>query len=145
MSAIEDASKVLDAYISALRAQDWEKLKNCFHCDEALSYIGTDAGEMWVGWEDAEPYLKSQVQSFERVVINREERQVREVAGLEAVLFVEKDEMMITMGGTRHDIKVRLTGIVEKRNGRWAIGHLHRSIPSHKPAVVYKEYPAIRF
>lgn len=145
MDAKEEARKVLDNYFSALRAQDWEKLKGCFPDDDTLVYFGTDEGESWVGWEEVGPFLQSQMESFERVMVNRTPLSFRELAGREAVVFCELDEMIITSGGKRHDASVRFSGTLEKIGSQWVITHLHRSIPAPKPVVAYEKIRSVRY
>jgi len=145
MGELEEARIVLDTYFSALGSQNWEKLQACFAHDESLTYIGTDDVEIWLGWKKAEPFLRSQIESFERVVATRSPLVFRETIDKDAVLFAEEAEMTITSYGKPHYAKIRLSGVIEKRTDGWAITQFHRSVAPPKPVVIYPEHHMVRY
>jgi len=145
MDTLDAARQMLDRYFTAMMDGDWEQLASCFSHDDTLVYLGTDETEIWQGWREAEPFLRSQIENFERVAVDRTPLHSRLTPAGDAVLFAERARMVILSRGKEHQVQVRLSGALERREGRWVITQFHRSVSPTRPVVAYTEQHLVRF
>jgi ketosteroid isomerase-like protein len=145
MEPLDAARSALDRYFKAMENRDWDMLRSCFIHDDTLIYVGTDETEIWQGWQEAEPFLRSQIENFERVMVERSPVQERLTSSGDTMLFVERARMKILSKGREHEVQVRLSGALEKRDDRWVISQFHRSVTPTRPVVAYTDQHLVRF
>ncbi len=100
--------------------------------------FGTDAAERWIGYEPAENALKRQFESVEESQGTTRERVIVVHRSGEVAWWSElRDWKGKAQGESVSEEGVRLTGVLEKRNGHWVIVQVHASVPVSGQLVKY--------
>lgn len=141
---IDEARKVVDKYFKAKEEGNFELMKECFWQDGDLLYIGSDKGEVWKGWDTISKYLKAQTITFESFKAKRKKIFEKEIEKDKAYLFVEENEITITLKGKEKTDFFIMSLILEKKNDEFKITFLHRSLPSKEPSFPYS-FGTVRF
>lgn len=134
---LEEARKLVEKYFQAKEMGNFEVMKECFWQDKDLLYVGSDRGEVWKGWDMISKYLKAQIISFESFTAKRKKIMEKELLKDRIYLFVEEDEVTITLREkTKTDFFI-ISIIIEKIGDEFKITFLHRSLPSKEPSFPY--------
>lgn len=141
---IEEANKIVDDYFRAKENGDFDLMKECFWQNENLFYIGSDKGEIWNGWDMISNYLKAQIISFESFKAKRKKLFEKELEKDKIFLFVEENEVTISLKGKSKTDSFIISILVEKIEGNFKITFLHRSLPSKEPSFPYS-FGTVRF
>jgi ketosteroid isomerase-like protein len=129
---------VLDEWIQCFETKDMELGSKIIAHDDDLVVFGTDAAEHFIGWEPFKESLQKQFDAAENVDASIREELVKvhksgEVAWISCLL-----DMEVTSLGESFSLEgMRLTGVMEKRNGNWVIVQIHASVPVAGQAVKY--------
>jgi len=129
---------VLEEWIQCFETEDMELASKIIAPDDDLVVFGTDAAEHFIGWELFKESLQKQFDAAENVDASIIEELVKvhksgEVAWISCLL-----DMEVTSLGESFSLEgMRLTGVMEKRNGNWVIVQLHASVPVAGQAVKY--------
>ncbi len=134
---IDEARKVVDKYFKAKEEGNFELMKECFWQDDDLLYIGSDRDEVWRGWDTISKYLKAQTITFESFKAKRKKIFEKEIEKDKVYLFVEENEVTITLKGKEKTDFFIISLILEKKNDEFKITFLHRSLPSKEPSFPY--------
>jgi len=129
---------MLDEWIQCVKTEDMELALKIIAPDDDLVVFGTDAAEHFIGWEPFKESLQKQFDAAENVDASIREEVVKvhksgEVAWISCLL-----DMEVTSLGESFSLEgMRLTGVMEKRNGNWVIVQLYASVPVAGQAVKY--------
>lgn len=136
--------QVIEAVVKANEDQDYEGMSRLMaHDDDIVNY--TIAGRKYVGWSELERDLKGEFEAVERLEIPIRELKVwvHEDKGY-ARFSMEIDYIRYVGSGekqVRHELALRETGVLEKRNGEWILVSWHESernmalsIPVQRPS-----------
>jgi len=129
---------MLDEWIQCIETEDMELASKIFASDDDLVAFGTDAAEHFIGWEPFKESLQKQFDAAENVDASTREEVVKvhksgEVAWISFLL-----DMEVTSLGESFSLEgMRLTGVMEKRNGNWVVVQVHASVPVAGQAVKY--------
>lgn len=129
---------VLDQFVQLVDTEDLELFSRIIAHDPDMVNFGTDAAERWVGYEPAEAALKRQFESVEESQGTTRERVIVVHRSGEVAWWSElRDWKGKAQGESFSQEGVRLTGVLEKRNGNWIIVQVHASVPAAGQLVKY--------
>jgi len=125
-----ETNALLDKYIQAFQARNLALASEVYAHDNDLIVYGSSPSDRRLGWRQTEEYLRKYFASVERIEIALKERNIKfhesgDVAWFAQVLIWKETEQgkTFTMDG------LRITGVLEKRDGGWVIVQLHASGP----------------
>lgn len=135
LSAVE---ALLDRFRQAFAAKDMALLAELFAHDEDMVNIGTDADEVWIGWEPWEKSFTKQFTAYDKIMIAFNNVSIKlhssgKIAWFSA--FMEVD--IVSHEQPFHYDGMRVTGVAEKRDGGWVFVQRHVSLPYPEQAVQY--------
>lgn len=98
--------------------------------DEDMVNYGSDATEIFKGWEDFKSAVEQMLPAIENNKINVKDQIIKIHPSGEVAWFSEIWDWDLIFGGQSAQIpNQRLTGVLEKRNGSWVIVQFHNSVP----------------
>jgi ketosteroid isomerase-like protein len=122
----------------ALGSNDLELVSKFLAQDDDLVFIGTDEAEYWTGWQSVKEAfiaLYATVDSWE-IIVDKQTIKVHKSA--EVAWFSERfTQNVVVQGETITHDGLRLTGVLEKRNGNWILVQFHCSQPVSGQLVEY--------
>jgi ketosteroid isomerase-like protein len=121
-----DAYQTVTAYFDALVAGDVDRLVEMMSCAESYVKIGTDADEVVEGGNNALEYYRHLAVCAEDfcIVFDRLDVQERD----SVAWFYTRQRWRLKWCGVREELAMRLTGVLEKENGRWRFVQIHASV-----------------
>lgn len=135
---LEAVEAVIDRFGYMWEDEDMDTFDEIIAQDPNMIIIGTDTAEYLVGYENFRQTRQEQFDSFDNVEFSINNRDVRlsqdgTVAWFSEVfdLFIMAEENPV------HLQDLRLSGVLEKRDGDWKIVHLHTSVPIAGQAAAY--------
>jgi len=137
-AAAVEARATVDQFPVALETEDVELFSRIMAHDPDMVCFGTDASERWVGYEAVKAALEQQFEAFESVHVTVNDQVVRVGPSGDAAWFSEVSDWSVMTGGQTVELKgTRLTGALEKRDGKWVIVQFHTSVPVMGQAAEY--------
>jgi len=129
---------VLSNFIEAWETKNMPTISQIWSHDEDMINFGTDAAERWVGWEAMKEKYSQMFDSFEKIdfVISNQSVKISQ-SGVTAWYSENMDGSFIINGEEISVKDLRVTGVLEKRDGNWVIVQRHVSIPESGQAVEY--------
>jgi ketosteroid isomerase-like protein len=124
----------VEAYLSdfwkAFENKDLQKLSEMIGHDPDLVFFGTDENERWAGWEVVREALTRQFGAFIRIQVKTHNNVVQvSPTGNTAWFSLQRYISIVTSKGSEEGMKTRVTGVLEKRDGRWQLVQYHSSYP----------------
>ncbi len=122
---------VIDQYTKVLETEDLEMLSKITAHDADMVNFGTDASERIVGWEALKELMQKQFESTETTNLSVKDQVIKvndsgKVAWFSEILdwdIISQDQEMKLEG-------LRVTGVLEKRDGGWVFVQVHYSVPA---------------
>jgi uncharacterized protein (TIGR02246 family) len=137
-TAVTQVRAVMDQLAKAWQAKDMAAVTRIVAHDPDMIWIGTDAAERWVGWEQLKASSERQFAALEKVKVTAHDRVVTVSQGGDAAWVFELWDMDVVSGGQPAKIKdLRSTFVLEKRQGHWLLVQGHISIGVAGQAVKY--------
>jgi ketosteroid isomerase-like protein len=131
-------NSVLDQWIQVIDTENLELFSKLMAHDPDMVSFGTDAAERWVGYESLENSMKKQFESTEESKGTSRERVITVHKSGEVAWWSELWDWKGKAQGQPFALEgMRLTGVLEKRNGNWVIVHVHASVPVSGQAIKY--------
>jgi len=131
-------NSVLDQWIQVIDTENLELFSKLMAHDPDMVSFGTDAAERWVGYESLENSMKKQFESTEENKGTSRERVITVHKSGEVAWWSELWDWKGKAQGQPFVLEgMRLTGVLEKRNGNWVIVHVHASVPVSGQAIKY--------
>jgi uncharacterized protein (TIGR02246 family) len=129
---------VIDQFWQSFETQDISLVSEVMAHDPDMVVIGTDASERWVGYEAFETAMEEQFAAMESLQTSLHHETFRihhfgEVAWYSGVA----DFKGISLGEDFEFADLRVTAVLEKRDGRWVIVQYHGSMPVVGQLVEY--------
>lgn len=122
-----DAYHTVKNYFDALVARDAERLIEMMSSADYYVKIGTDMGELVKGGEAAiVDYYQAHVASTEDFTIELHHFDVQERDSV--AWFYSTQLWQLKWQGEFEEFMMRMTGVLEKENGRWKFVQIHGSI-----------------
>jgi ketosteroid isomerase-like protein len=137
--------ETLKRYYIALSERDIELFSDVMAHDEEMVNFGTDRDERWVGWNELEQIHRRQFEAITSYEITRHDSTVKLNASADTAWFSEILKAQVEAMDERYELSLRVSGVLEKRDGKWVIVHFHRSLPKEGFAVKYMETHGVRF
>jgi uncharacterized protein (TIGR02246 family) len=137
-TAVAQVKAVMDQFGKAWQAKDMAALTQITAHDADMIWIGTDAAERWVGWEQLKSSLERQFAALEKLKLVPHDRVIKVSNGGDAAWVFVLWDMDVVSGGQTAKIKdMRSTFVLEKRQGHWLLVQGHFSIGVTGQAVKY--------
>ena len=125
-----NVQSVLDQWLQANRDQDVESYMKIFAPDEDILNLGL-GGDRWVGWKALKERTIEAYEAFDSLDFSVRDRVIQvHTSGQVAWFFLVLDLSFTAQGESINVENVRLTGVLEKREGRWVVVQSHASVPS---------------
>ena len=118
---------VLENYIASVEKEDMELYAKAMVHDAGMVNYGT-AGAPIVGWDALKKVIEDQNAALSQTIISASDVSVRVSATGDWAWATSLWKFNTVMGGNTLALPVRCTWILEKRDGRWAIVHFHKSV-----------------
>lgn len=128
----------LDKFVQAFEAKDSTLVPQIFAHDPDLVGYGTDAAEHWVGYDALSKNIDQEIAAFDNGKIAVSNQTIKVHPSGTVAWFSETTDWDLTTGGKpMHMAGIRLTGVLEKRDGNWQIVQFHGSVPVNGQAAKY--------
>jgi len=129
---------LIDDFVTGWETEDSELFSKIFAHDDDMIMFGTDAAEHFVGWEPMKESIQKQFDAAENIQVTIRELSIKvhksgEVAWVSFLMDLKGESM-----GEPFSVEgMRITEVMEKRNGNWLIVQVHASVPVAGQAVKY--------
>jgi len=129
---------VLDKMEQAMTSKDMESFASIFAHDADMVNFGTDATERWVGWDALKSSVEQQFAAFDNMQMTVRDQVIKVGAGGNVAWFSQLMDWNLETGGEKMSLKdLRLTGVLEKRAGKWLFVQIHFSVGIAGQAAEY--------
>ncbi len=129
---------VVDQYAQALQTEDMGAIDRMMSHDADMVTFGTDANERWVGWDSLRSAIQQQFAAFDSTRVNVYDQMIKVHPSGEVAWFSERLDVFTKASGQPVNLHgVRMTGVLENRNGNWVFVQFHVSMPVSGQAAQY--------
>ncbi|MBT8395442.1 MAG: nuclear transport factor 2 family protein [Gemmatimonadetes bacterium] len=129
---------VVDQFGEMWETEDVGLAAQIFSQGPDLLVYGTDAAEVWVGYDLFAASLEEQFASYEDTEVTTRDQVVTVHSSGEIAWMREIADWHVTVGGERMEVNdMRVTGVLEKRDGAWLFVQMHVSVPVSGQIVAY--------
>ncbi len=136
--AERDVKDVVDRFGLMWEDEDLAAFDEIIAQDPDMVIIGTDTAEYIVGSDAFRDLRKEQYEAFDNVDFHVTDQRIGVAEDENAAWFTERfDLYAVTEGESVLLTDLRLSGVLEKRDGRWKIVQLHTSVPVAGQAAAY--------
>ncbi len=130
VKAAEEVNALLDQYETVLETNNMELLSSITAHDADMVNFGTSADERVVGWEALSQLMQAQFDATESSEVTVKDRVIKVHEEGKVAWYSEINDWVVTMNGEEMTLNgFRVTGVLEKRDGKWLIVQLHFSVP----------------
>ena len=127
----EKVKLVVDDFKIFWETKDMSLLSKIMANDTDMVNYGTDASEIFVGFKAFKDAITPMLSSVDGIKIDVKNQTINVDADGNTAWFSEVWDWDISLGGqTMQQHNLRLTGVLEKRDGNWVIVQFHNSVPS---------------
>jgi uncharacterized protein (TIGR02246 family) len=134
----DDVKIVLDRMIRAWETGDVVAVDAIMAKDEDAVWFGTDAAERFVGYDPVKASLVRQFATYQGTKLQVKERSVALAASGTVAWATEVIDLTTRSGSESVTLSgVRVSSVLEKRQGRWLLVHFHYSVPVTGQAIKY--------
>ncbi len=129
---------VLDRFGRMWEDESMETFAEIIAHDPNIVVIGTDTAEYLVGYAAFHDAREAQFESFDNVEFHVDNQRIRLSDSGNTAWFTEEFDLFTIAEGTPVSLSnLRLSGVLERRDGQWVIVQLHTSVPVAGQAVEY--------
>jgi uncharacterized protein (TIGR02246 family) len=129
---------VLDKWIRAVETNDLRAVEEIMAKDKDAVWFGTDAAEHFVGWEPVRESIAKQFAAYQGTKFHLRDRAIKMSASGSVAWASEVIDWTTSTGGEAVSVPgIRVTTVLEKRQGAWLIVHFHYSVPVAGQAIKY--------
>jgi len=121
-----NAYETVKSYFDALVAGDAQRLLELISSADYYVKIGTDEGELVEGGRNAIDYYQHHVASTEDFTLEFECLDVQERDTV--AWFYTQQIWRLKWQGVFEELSMRMTGVLEKENGKWKFVQIHASL-----------------
>ncbi len=130
--------KVVDRFGQMWEDENMNTFSRIIAHDPNMVVIGTDTAEYIVGYEQFRQIRQEQFEAFDNIEFYVEDQRIRLSESSDVAWFSEKFTLFTTTEDTSIFLDgLRLSGVLERRDGAWRIVQLHTSVPVAGQAVEY--------
>jgi uncharacterized protein (TIGR02246 family) len=135
---LQNVKAVVDAFGRMWEEEDLETFDRIIARDDDMVVIGTDSAEFVVGYEAFREARQAQYEAFENVDFNVQQQDIKLSESGTVAWFSETFDLFTVASGKQVNLDgLRVTGVLEKRDGQWKIVQLHTSVPVPGQAAEY--------
>jgi ketosteroid isomerase-like protein len=136
--AMQDVKTVIDRFGRIWEDEDMQAFADLVAHDDDMVVIGTDDAEYVIGYDSFHDARERQYASYENVEFNIYDQSIKLSESGEVAWFAETFDLFLIAQGEPVSLEgIRLTGVLEKRDGAWKIVQLHTSVPVPGQAAEY--------
>ena len=129
---------VLDKWIRAWETNDIRAVEEVIAKDKDAVWFGTDAAEHFVGWEPVRESIVKQFATYQGTKFHLKDRAIKVSASGAVAWASEVIDWTTRSGDEAVSVPgIRITTVLEKRQGVWLIVHFHYSVPVAGQAIKY--------
>jgi uncharacterized protein (TIGR02246 family) len=129
---------VIDKMKQAMMSEDFESFAALVAHDSDMVNFGTDATERWVGWEALKSSLEQQFASFDDMQMAVRDQVINVGPGGNVAWFSQLVDWDFKAGGEPVSLQgLRVTGVLERRAGKWLFVQMHFSVGVAGQAAEY--------
>lgn len=133
MSSEEEVRDTIEKFFRAMDTQDLELMDSLLPREPSMVHIGTDAGEIWRGYEQLYEDTIAQFERLESYRADIRELTVNFSATEDTAWYFHLLDARIVSGGEVTEWEgARFTGVLEKRGGSWKMMQTHVSVPGER-------------
>lgn len=133
-----EVKEVVDRFGRMWEDEDMVTFDEVIARDSNMVIIGTDTAEYIVGYESFRALREQQYASFDNVDFHVTDQHIGVSSNGMAAWFTERFDLYTVAEGRSITLKnLRLSGVLEKRDGTWKIVQLHTSVPVAGQAAAY--------
>lgn len=126
-----NVKSVLEQYVEAWKAEDIEMFVKIFATNEDMVMFTSESATLFVGWASWKEMFESYFEPIEFIDISFKDEVIKvHDSGKVAWITGMEDSTFIYQGQENSAKGMRVTWILEKRNGNWVIVHAHWSLPA---------------
>jgi SnoaL-like domain len=126
-----EVKSVVDQYTQALETEDIVLLSKITAHDADMVTFGTHVGERVIGWIALQELLNTQFENTETTKITVSDQVIKISNSLEVGWFSEIIDWTLVVEDQEVKLSgLRVTGVLENRDGNWVFVQLHYSIPA---------------
>lgn len=126
-----EVQAVLDQYTQILKTENLELLSHLTAHDADMVNFGTSKGERLVGWTQLENTMKNQFETTDTKEIEILHQMISLHTNGKVAWFSQEMDWTLTMEETEVLMQgLRVTGVLENRDGSWLFVQLHFSMPT---------------
>lgn len=121
---------VVDQFAQFWETEDMELLSNIMAHDTDMALFGSDAMENFKGWDDFKMSVEQMFPAFSDTKIKVRDQIIKVNSPGKVAWFSELWDWDLMYDG--QPVKIynqRLTGVLEKRDGKWVLVQFHNSVP----------------
>src|SRR5258708_6094380 len=121
---------VVDKFKQFWESKDMDLLSGIMAHDTDMVNYGTDANEIFIGWNALKDSIQKMLPAMEKTKIAVRNQIVSVGLSGNVAWFSEIWDWNLVFNGQPIQLPdQRLTGVLEKRNGNWVIVQFHNSVP----------------
>lgn len=133
-----DAAQTLEQFGRMWESENMNTFDRIIADDADMVVIGTDAAEFIVGHDAFRQARAEQFEAFENVEFNVLSRSLKLSDSGTVAWFTQQFDLFTVAEGNPVNLEdLRLSGVMERRDGRWRIVQLHTSVPVPGRAAEY--------
>lgn len=131
-------AELLNKFTLGFETKNLELLSEIFSHDEDMVNFGTDADEVWIGWEPLKKSFQKQFAAYDKIKIAFDKTSIK----IHSTGTIAWFSTFMSVDITSHEQPfhydgMRMTGVAEKRNGVWIFVQRHVALPVREQAVEY--------
>lgn len=132
MSTAEDEIETaIHRFFRAMDAQDLDAMERLVAHDADMVHVGTDAGEIWQGWDVLRDATVDQFERLESYDADVYDLTVNVAASGDVAWYAHRlDARIVSDGDAQVWSGARFTGVFENRDGAWRMVQTHVSLPA---------------
>jgi uncharacterized protein (TIGR02246 family) len=130
--------ETIDQMPKAIESEDMDTFSDLMVHDPDMVNFGTDASERWVGWDALKASMEQQNAAFEDSKVSTRDQVIKVHDSGQVAWFSELVDWSTVTQGQQVNMKgIRLTGVLEKQNGKWKFAQVHFSVGVAGQAAEY--------
>jgi ketosteroid isomerase-like protein len=127
LTEISEVKVLVDRLRIAQEKEDMTALSALFAQEDDLVLFGIGESERYVGWEAVKGMYQGQMDTIDGLTITISDQSIKVSKGGMAAWVTSLDRLQGKAGENQFHINVKNTVVLEKRNGKWLIVHIHMS------------------
>lgn len=129
-AAKQEATKVVNQFAEFWQTENMDLLSEIMAHDADMVNFGSDVSEHFVGYDNFRSVAEQMMPMLDSTTITIREQVVNVDSTGTLAWFSEFWDWKLKMQGQPVEIPgQRLTGVLQKRNGKWVIVQFHNSVP----------------